>query len=447
MRLSRLLLGTALAFAASTVHAGSIQGTVVNTTRGAAAPCQAEVVLQLQVKGQFVPYRVVASDSQGRFFFGGLPVGAENLYLVGANRHGIFYPGPRIRLTELQPAAAAELAVCDAVTKPNPLVLKKMDVTIRPETGMLKVTESLVIDNPSHTCYVGEAAGDNEPITLALSIPPDFERMTFEKEFFGRRFLVANNLVVTSIPWTPGEREIKYTYVLRNTQEATTWRRPMDLPCADVTVRVEGKSPDEVRCDRLDCTQADAKSVIFASAGQTLSSEQVLSVELGRLPLPWMAYSKWAAVAILLALIAVTGGLHVVRRHKPTAAAEARRRDLARRRRNSPRDGTRVSLPGQKQPTLLKLPRLRPAAMLRAVTCISLEQGEELFLWHSFVILCLFPWRSPFASAAATLRPSRGRMASRRIPPANRARSRRTWPTTMFPVKTPPTNNRKRRTE
>ena len=211
-----------------------------------------------------------------------------------------------------------KLAVGDAVTKPNPLVLKKMEITIRPETGLLKVTESLLIDNPTRTTYIGEPAGGGQAVTLVLSIPPEFERKTFEKEFFGRRFAAINNKVVTGIPWTPGRRELKYTYILRNTKEATTWQRPLDLPCNDVTIRIEGKSSDEVRCPLLRRTEADAKTVAYASAGQEIPAGRVLRVELGRLPLPWMAYSKWAAVAILLLLITGTLWLHFARRRPAT---------------------------------------------------------------------------------------------------------------------------------
>ena len=226
----------------------------------------------MQVKGEFVPFRETISDKQGRFRFERLPVGDGVVYQAGATRHGIFYPGPRIRLTDLQPVARTELSVCDAVASPSPLVLKKMDVTIRPETGLLKVTESLLLENPSHTCYVGEAAHDGaDPVTLELSIPPDFERTTFDQEFFGRRFAVVNNKLVTSIPWPPGQRELRYTYVLRNTQEVSQWKRPLDLPCSNVTVRVEGKSPNEVRCELLRRTTAGDKAVVFESAGQGAS--------------------------------------------------------------------------------------------------------------------------------------------------------------------------------
>ncbi|MGA2256280.1 MAG: hypothetical protein ABSG53_16650 [Thermoguttaceae bacterium] len=302
---------------------GTIEGTVVNTSTGAPVPCQVAVNLQVLVKGGFVPCREAISDKQGRFRFERLPLGDGVVYQAGATRHGIFYPGPRLRLTGLHPTARTELSVCDAVASPSPLVLKKMDITIRPETGLLKITESLLLENPSHTCYVGEAAHDGaDPITLKLSIPPDFERTTFDLEFFGRRFSAVNNKVVTSIPWPPGERELRYTYVLRNTQKVSQWKRPMDLPCSNVTIRVEGMPPDEVRCELLGRATADEKTVVFASAGQKLPAGQILQVELGRLPLPWMTYGKWAAVAVMLVLIAGAGWLHFRRRHRqsPTQA-------------------------------------------------------------------------------------------------------------------------------
>jgi hypothetical protein len=322
MKLVTFPICTYLALSAATAVGGTIEGTVANMTSGEPVPCQAEVILQLQIDGQFVPFRDTTSDMEGRFRLKGIPEGKDNLYLLGANRHGIFYPGPRIQLVDPKPNAYAELAVCDAVTKPNPLVLKKMDVTIRPKLGLLRVTESLLIDNPTHATFIGEAAGDYPPTTLVLSIPADFERTTFEKEFYGRRFAIVNNKVITGIPWTPGERELKYTYVLRNTKESTSWRRPLDLPCSDVTVRIEGRSPDEVRCELLDRVQADKGGVVFASGGHALPAGQVLRVELGRLPLPWMSYSKWAAVAILLVIVAATSWLHFVR-SRDAASREA----------------------------------------------------------------------------------------------------------------------------
>ena len=175
MKIAIILLCAALAAVSPPAVAGTIQGTVVNTSSGSPVPCQVAVILQVQVKRELVPYRDVVSDKQGRFSFQRLPVGDGVVYQAGATRHGVFYPGPRIRLTDRQPTAYTGLSVCDAVAGPNPLVLKKMDVTIRPETGLLKVTESLLLENPSHTCYVGEAAHDGaDPVTLGAFHPARF---------------------------------------------------------------------------------------------------------------------------------------------------------------------------------------------------------------------------------------------------------------------------------
>ena len=310
--------------------AGTIEGTVVNTSTGTPLPCQVTVVLQVLVKNDFVPFRDVVSDKQGRFRFERLPVGEGVVYQAGATRHGIYYPGPRIRLTDLPPIARVKLSVCDAAAGPSPLVLKKMDIAIHPETGLLKVTESLLLENPSHTCYVGEPAHDGaDPVTLELSIPPDFERTTFDLEFFGRRFAMVNNKLVTSIPWPPGQRQLRYTYVLRNTEEVSRWKRPLDLPCSDVTIHVEGKSPDEVRCELFRRTTLGERSVVFESAGQAFPANQLLQVELGRLPLPWMAYGKWAAVAVMLVLIAGAGWFHFRRHHRPETPAAQKKKKAA----------------------------------------------------------------------------------------------------------------------
>ena len=135
---------------------GRIRGNVVNTSQAQPSPCQATVLLRVLLEGRFVPFRETASDAEGRFQFDSLPVGNRYRYLVGANRHGVHYPGPRVQLTEDRPNATVRLSVCDAVTHPNPLVIRKLEITICPQPGTLKVTESMLVENPSSTCYVGQ---------------------------------------------------------------------------------------------------------------------------------------------------------------------------------------------------------------------------------------------------------------------------------------------------
>ena len=218
---------------------GCIRGVVLNASQGKPSPCQATVMLRVMLEGRFVPFRETTSDAAGRFQFDHLPVCNSYRYLAGANRHGIHYPGPRVQLTEIEPEATVQLSVCDAVTGPNPLVIRRFDITLVPQPGAIQVSESLLVENPSATCYVGEPpAGGEEPVTLQLSIPADFERTTFAEEFFGRRFSMSGSRLVTGIPWPPGRRELKYTYTLRNAAPKRSWQRPLDLPCSQVRLRV-----------------------------------------------------------------------------------------------------------------------------------------------------------------------------------------------------------------
>ena len=335
MTLLNIVLASCLALPGQVPQSnGSIEGVVLNATGGNTPAGGAEVMLRLRVEGQFLPVAQTTADENGKFRFKELYVGRDWIYLPGANRHEIHYPGKRVELTPASPNARIELEVCDSVATPNPLVIRKHEIEIRPESGAVRVTETILVDNPSKTCYVGKAVGEGaEPVTLRLSIPSDFERTTFHKEFFGRRFRLVDGKLVTSIPWTPGEREVKFTYWLANSEKTFQWQRPVDLPCDDVRIVVRAKDPDEVACslDRDsvepdEAANARMMAVTFLSDGDKLPAGHVLQVELGRLPLSMMAYGRWAALAILVGAIGVAG-VKTIRRRRGERRPE--RRDTA----------------------------------------------------------------------------------------------------------------------
>jgi hypothetical protein len=316
------MLGAGLLLLTCTVLAGqpalgdgTIAGRVVNGSQGKNRPCQTTVLLRIQSDGQFTPFRETVSNAQGIFRFSGLPVGDGARYLVGANQNDVHYPGPRISLTAAAPSALAELTVYDAVTHPSPLVIRDCEITLRPEPGALRVTESMVVDNPSSSSYVGKAAEPGaEPVTLQLAIPADFDQATFREEFYGRRFFVFNGKVVTGIPWPPGQRELKFTYVLRNAQRHRVWERPLDLPCSELRIRVLNEPSDQITCNLPTTLAAATGEIAFQSAGQVLSAGHVLRVGIGHLPVPWITYARGLAAAALICALVGTSMVMIRRR-------------------------------------------------------------------------------------------------------------------------------------
>jgi len=308
---------------------GAIGGVVVNATDGERPAARAEVVLRVQVGKEIILLDETTTDQQGRYLFQNLRLGPNFTYLPGASRQGVHYPGPRIRLTAERPDVFARLKVHDAVEQPNPLVVLRHEIEIRPEPGVLSVTESMLVDNPTQSTYVGRPAHDGgEPVTLRLSIPPDFERTTFHEEFFGRGFALINGKLVTGVPWTPGRRELKFTYVLPNTQKHRIWERPLDLPCSQVRVRIRTDDADAVSCtlprksvQRLD----EAYEVVFESGGEMLPPGKVIRLELGSLPIPWATTARWIALIVLVLLIAGVSLVMLRRRGVARRTPEAER--------------------------------------------------------------------------------------------------------------------------
>lgn len=301
-----ILLALAVAAAQTptpTAH-GVIAGVVVHA--GDEKPAaRAEVTLRATVEGELVPVAQTTADDQGRFFFRQLPTDPQIEYLPGANRDGIHYPGRPIRLSEKEPGAGARLIVHDAIRSPCPLVAKRHEIVIRPQPGAVQVIETILVENPTSSCYVGQAADSkSEPVTLRLSIPSDFTETTFQKEFFGRRFSLSAGKLVTSVPWTPGTRELKFTYLLANPKGQFHWQRPLDLPCSDFTLTIRSQQPDDMACDLGVKPERSAGQVTYRIQGRQLPVGQVIHVDLGRVPVRWTEYARWIALAILLAAVA-----------------------------------------------------------------------------------------------------------------------------------------------
>jgi hypothetical protein len=292
---------------------GVIRGRVVNMSQRE-APCpQTEVILRAQVEGEFAPVAQTVTDADGNYRFEGLPVGSEYLYLPGANRAGIHYPGRRVGLTPGQPTAFVTLEVRDTVAEPSPLVVRQHEIVIGAEPGVVHVVEALLVDNPTTATYVGRAKSEGMlPVTLQLHIPCDFERVTFEKKQFGSQFQVSDGRLVTGIPWTPGRQWLRFTYTLRAEAIQGVWRRAMDAPCESLRVRVQRSGAEEISCDLPPVADGPPGEKVFQSRAGVLPAGHGIRVQLGNVPWPWSVYARWVALFLLAGL--VTGVALVMRR-------------------------------------------------------------------------------------------------------------------------------------
>jgi hypothetical protein len=328
-------------------RSGVIEGVVVNGTAFRSPVAGTAVVLRVENEGSWVQVAETTSDSLGRFRFEELPAADGLVYLPGANHMGIHYPGLREHMKEAASPASQRIVVYDTVAEPSPLVAVRHEIDISADEGVITITETILVANRSLRSYVGgPTSTEQPPVTLQLSIPPEFAKVTFEKEFFGRQFQLNSQRLETHLPWTPGQRELKFTYCLPLETRHWQFHRRLDLPTEQVRLTVASRQKGAVACNLPAASAPTGDGAIFESDGSFLPEGHTIELELGRLSVPWMAYARAIAVAALLLSVLGTS-LYMLRRQraqpapdKATASAPTARRPrtLPRARRSSSRD-------------------------------------------------------------------------------------------------------------
>ena len=284
---------------------GVIEGVVVNATTGHEVSAGIDVALRVRLDGKFVVLESATTQADGRFRFEGLPVDGEHLYLPGANLGDVHFPGTRVVLDERRPRANITLNVFETESETNPLVIESHEIVVQAQPGSLKIREKMLIKNPSLRCYVGRPRHQGGgPITLQLGVPSDFERITFDKEAFGRQFQLINDKLVTGLPWPPGQRELAFTYIVATGEDNRSWLRCVDLPCSRVCVKVLTTAPENVVCSLPAAESCHEGEVCYGANGETLSAGDVIRLELDHLPVSMMVYGRRIASLLLVTLVA-----------------------------------------------------------------------------------------------------------------------------------------------
>jgi hypothetical protein len=190
------------------------------------------------------------------------------------------------------------------------LVVERHEIEVQAQPGSLRVRETMQINNPSATCYVGSPRHEGGgPVTLELGIPADFERITFDKEAFGREFHLINDKLVTGIPWPPGRRELAFSYVIPSQQGNRTWRRRIDLPSQRVRVTARGADAQHMVSNLSTAASDQAGVARFESGTTLLPAGSEIDLQLDQLAVPLIVHARRGAVAVLLLLVATVGGL------------------------------------------------------------------------------------------------------------------------------------------
>jgi hypothetical protein len=110
---------------------------------------------------------------------------------------------------------------------------------------------------------------------------------------------------VTDIPWPPGERELTFTYRIPLEASGGLFRRTLDVPTNDLTLRVLDAGKKKLHCN-LAAAQPTNREAIFTAGDQQLAASFAIDLRIGDPPIPWAKVARWAALVTLGVLVATT---------------------------------------------------------------------------------------------------------------------------------------------
>ena len=209
VRLAAALLGF-LAMARAPAAAAAVSGTVVNKTAGKPA---AGVLVTLYTIGEqgMQPVKSVKSDAQGRFEIAA-DVGGPAL--LQAIYQGVVYTK---MLAPGSPATGVEVDVYDATSEAGAVEVAQHMVLLEPISGILHVSESILIRNSGDRAYYDSEAG-----SFQVWIPPEIRGEPRLMVTAPQGMPVSRDLVQAGeegvwkidVPLKPGETRFDITYVL-----------------------------------------------------------------------------------------------------------------------------------------------------------------------------------------------------------------------------------------
>src|SRR5688572_8504299 len=109
---------------------GRIQGVVLDGTNGNDNLGNVAVILQAGSDGALAPVVKTTTDIYGKFVFENVPLDPSVIYLPGADRDGVHYPGRRLRLNSDNRVAHQAITTFEAVESPSPLTAERHEIDV-----------------------------------------------------------------------------------------------------------------------------------------------------------------------------------------------------------------------------------------------------------------------------------------------------------------------------
>lgn len=261
---------------------GAIEGQVVNQSEGGGSVADLSVsLIPVVEEEETAETRTTRTDGEGRFQFSDIPV--ESSYLVRVNYMKIAYYYP-LEFSDTEATISIEIPVCDTTTSEQAIRIAWHHIVGRIQAEHIIVTEVILLVNDGDRTYVGSEVTSFEGIqgTLVFTLPAG--AIQFEvPEDSAEDYLLIDNMVVTTMVFPPGEKQLLYYYQLAMPESGDfTINLKADYPTDALDVMVTGEDIEvsSVRLAPAEPVETDDGQRYVHFTGEYLDRDDAIDVRL-----------------------------------------------------------------------------------------------------------------------------------------------------------------------
>ena len=306
MRLSRkaVPLIAVLVFAAAEVPAAVVSVQVVNRTAGAPAPAGLAVTLNLTRDGTTSSHGPVLTDERGTARFDIPDVTGEATVAAVTGYQGVKYESAAVALPAGAAAAETEIAVYEATTSRDSVVVTFHHSVLRPMKGAVQVAEMLVIENRGDRTYVGER--ELQPGLRAVfeyALPDGYRELELGRGLMACCVLQLEGKLIDTMEIKPGRRTLQFRYVIPAAEDKLAYRPDVTFVTERYNLLVDPPLTVVSATGLRDSEAVEYDSEVFAAyEAADLTPGAALEVNVAGIPFDRTPQLRWATVAAALLL-------------------------------------------------------------------------------------------------------------------------------------------------
>jgi mono/diheme cytochrome c family protein len=220
---------------------GVIAGTVVQGTAGAPAPANLPILLEAYVGFEQLGTFTSTVGADGAFRFEGLATDPNINYLATVAADGISYSSDFLNLSPITTTLQAQVAVYATTEDPADIRINSSHWIVDQQPGALVGLAIYIFGNSGDRTFVGQAVeGVEQPVTVAVQLPPGAVEVTLEGGALGARFFQVGDIIYDTLPLLPGEgtRQIVLQYALPFETEAVELQQQFLYPADQLNLLV-----------------------------------------------------------------------------------------------------------------------------------------------------------------------------------------------------------------